>query len=102
MAQIAEFDSIAGNPAAAIGTVKAAGLADQTTQITTSGTAVNTTLADDTVYVEITAEGKDIRVDVGDGVTADSSAYIIAAYKDKGFHVPRPRNNAWRVSIIDD
>ena len=102
MAQIAEFDSIAGNPAAPLGTVNAAGLADQTTQVTTSGTAANTTLASDTKYVEIVEDaGKDIRVDIGDDVTADSSAYFIAAYGSRGFHLPVSRNNDWRVSIID-
>ena len=98
MAQIVEYQMIAGNPAAPLGLVESAGLA--LTNVTTSGTAANTNLDGRTRYIEVRATDKNINIDVG--VTADANSLLLSAGTSQGFALPPGRSGTWRVSIIDD
>lgn len=99
MAQIVEYKMAAANPGQPVGLVEAGGLA--VTAVSTSGTAANTDLAASTRYVTVKALDKYIGVDIGDGVTADSNSYQLAPGERESFAIPYPRNETWRVSIID-
>lgn len=101
-ATIEEYSAVgAGNPkhALGLGVVQPTGL--DITQVTTSGTAANTTLKATTVAINILAEDTDIRIDIGSGVTADSgTSRLISSGQSAAFALPIGRIE-YRVSIID-
>lgn len=100
MAQIVEYRAIAANPNAPLGMVEASGF--NLTNVTTSGTAANTDLDAPTRYVTIKAKDKAINYDIGDGVTATTSSFLLDANQERSHAIPQPRNETWRVSIIDN
>jgi hypothetical protein len=100
MAQIVEYKSVAANPAVDVGMVEASGLA--VSNVTTSGTAANTSLADATRFITIKSETKAVRYDIGNGVTATANSLLLEANSERSHGIPPARNNTWRVSIIDD
>lgn len=101
MAQIQWYTNIAGSPAAALGLVTDDSN-DQIINQAVTGTAANNNIPDDAKYIKIVeTEGKDIAVRIGDGVTATATDLFIPAYGSEAFVLPSPRNDTWRVSLIN-
>lgn len=72
------------------------------TNVTTSGTAANTTLGAATVGFTIVAGSKRVRYDYGVGVSAHASnSLVLEPYTERSHAVPRHKTGDWRVSVID-
>jgi len=106
VAQIIQLTGLgtAGRPSIPLGVVEGSGLA--LTNVSTSGTAANTNLADGVVAVTILAPAAGaIQYDIGVGVTAvagASGSALLPAGGERTHALPAHQTGqTWRVSIID-